>query len=297
MPDPAGDPVFRARGRHDLRADCDRCVGLCCVAPVFAASADFAIDKPAGQPCPHLNAEFRCGIHDSLREQGFAGCAVFDCFGAGQHVTQLTFGGADWRASPAIATLMFAVFMVLRQLKELLWYVAEALTLLPAGSLRDELILAGDTIECLTESDPGELAAVDLTPHRQHVGALLARVSQAMRAEIGLSGPNHSNADLVGADLRGANLRGAVLRGACLLAADLRGADLSKADLLGADLRATDVRATKLDAALFLTQPQLTAARGDTLTTIPAALARPPHWPRASTPTDPAINRPRRRRR
>jgi hypothetical protein len=48
---------------------------------------------------------------------------------------------------------------------------------------------------------------------------------------------------------------------------------------------------------LFLTQPQLDAARGDVLTTIPVALARPPHWPSTSTPTDRAINRPRPRRR
>ncbi|HEY6597232.1 MAG TPA: pentapeptide repeat-containing protein, partial [Asanoa sp.] len=38
--------------RAELRADCTRCVGLCCVAPAFSASADFAIDKPAGRPCP-----------------------------------------------------------------------------------------------------------------------------------------------------------------------------------------------------------------------------------------------------
>ena len=37
----------------ELRADCTRCFALCCVAPAFAASADFAIDKPAGQPCPN----------------------------------------------------------------------------------------------------------------------------------------------------------------------------------------------------------------------------------------------------
>jgi hypothetical protein len=34
--------------RLTLRADCERCFGLCCVAPAFAASADFAIDKDAG---------------------------------------------------------------------------------------------------------------------------------------------------------------------------------------------------------------------------------------------------------
>ena len=81
-----------------LRADCSRCFALCCVAPAFAASADFAIDKPAGHPCPNLQEEdFRCGIHDRLRERGFPGCTVFDCFGAGQQVAQVTFGGRDLR--------------------------------------------------------------------------------------------------------------------------------------------------------------------------------------------------------
>ena len=32
----------------DLRADCARCAGLCCVVPAFTESADFAIDKPSG---------------------------------------------------------------------------------------------------------------------------------------------------------------------------------------------------------------------------------------------------------
>ncbi|RQX15913.1 oxetanocin A resistance protein, partial [Micromonospora arida] len=41
-------------GAAQLRADCGRCFGLCCVVPAFAASADFAIDKPAGSPCPNL---------------------------------------------------------------------------------------------------------------------------------------------------------------------------------------------------------------------------------------------------
>jgi hypothetical protein len=58
------------------------------VAPAFSASADFAIDKKAGQPCPNLQADFRCGVHSQLRQRGFTGCAVFDCFGAGQYVSQ-----------------------------------------------------------------------------------------------------------------------------------------------------------------------------------------------------------------
>jgi hypothetical protein len=33
-----------------ITADCERYAALCCVAPAFAASADFAIDKPGGAP-------------------------------------------------------------------------------------------------------------------------------------------------------------------------------------------------------------------------------------------------------
>ena len=86
-----------------LQADCARCRALCCVGPAFAASADFADDKPAGRPCVHLGADDRCRIHEQLRPRGFPGCVAYDCFGAGQHVVQVTFGGGE--RSPA----MFAV--------------------------------------------------------------------------------------------------------------------------------------------------------------------------------------------
>ena len=74
-------------------------------------------------------------------------------------------------------------------------------------------------------------------------------------------------------DLRGANLRGAYLIGAAL-----SGADLRWTDLIGADLRDADLRGADLTDALFLTQPQLTAARGDADTRLPGALSRPEHW-------------------
>ena len=114
-----------------LTADCANCFGLCCVAPAFAKSADFAIDKRAGQPCPNLKSDFGCRIHETLRPQGFPGCTSYDCFGAGQHVAQATFAGVSWRDDPDSAETMFAVFDVMRQLHELLWYLNEARTLPP----------------------------------------------------------------------------------------------------------------------------------------------------------------------
>ncbi len=87
--------------RESLQADCQNCFGLCCTALNIVASSDFAMNKAAGTPCQNLQADYSCHIHSSLREKGFKGCTVFDCLGAGQMVSQTTFGGQDWRKKPA----------------------------------------------------------------------------------------------------------------------------------------------------------------------------------------------------
>lgn len=286
------DPRRGTTHRADLRADCTRCFALCCVAPAFAASTDFAIDKPAGQPCPNLRPDFRCGIHADLRTRGFAGCTVYDCFGAGQRVAQVTFGGRDWRQAPQTAGPMFAGFAVMRQLHELLWYLAEARGLAAARPVHAELAAAYAEIETLTALDAPGLLAVDVGALRQRVNDLLLRASELARATARRRTSNQPaanrraagrriaprGADLIGADLRHADLAGASLRGAYLIGADLRGADLTGADLTGADLRGADLRATDLRGCLFLVQAQLDSANGDNGTRLPAALTRPPHW-------------------
>jgi Pentapeptide repeats (8 copies) len=265
--------------RQHLRADCSRCAALCCVAPAFVRSADFALDKPAGRPCPKLREDLACGIHDGLREQGFPGCDVFDCFGAGQQVVQVVFAGRDWRADPQTAEGVFEVFSVLRQLHEVRWYLAESVDVLPAGPLREEVLQRQSEVEQVAASGVDVLAGFAAQALRRDVGDLLERVSAAVRADVRRGGPDRRGADLVGAQLGGADLRGTSLRGAVLLGADLHGADLRRADLLGADLRAADLSGARLDDSLFLTQPQVQAARGDARTRLPALLTRPGHWP------------------
>ncbi|MGF0176473.1 pentapeptide repeat-containing protein [Streptomyces sp. Marseille-Q5077] len=266
--------------RADLHGDCASCFGLCCVALPFAASADFAVDKAAGKPCHNLRDDHRCGIHDRLRQSGFSGCTVYDCFGAGQKVSQVTFGGQDWRTdSREHARQMFDVFPVVRQLHELLWYLTEALTLSAARPLHADLRRILDRTEELTRGTPQDLAALDVAAHRQDVNVLLLKTSELARAGIGGGRKkNRRGADLMGARLKGADLRGANLRGAYLIAADLTGADLRGADLIGADLRDTDLTDADLTDAFFLTQPQLNAARGSAGTRLPASVGRPVHW-------------------
>ncbi|SCE66421.1 Uncharacterized protein YjbI, contains pentapeptide repeats [Micromonospora haikouensis] len=260
----------------ELRADCARCVGLCCVAPAFAASSDFAVDKPAGRPCPNLGDDFRCDIHRDLRARGFPGCTVFDCFGAGQRVAQVTFAGRDWRSAPGEATRMFDVFAVLRPLHELLWYLTQAVTLTAPGPLRVELDAALAQTRRLAGGTAAQLLAVDVDAHRGRVNPLLVRVSERVLGER--AGADRRGAALVAADLRRADLVGANLRGAVLLGADLRGVDLTLADLTGADLRGADLRGADLRGALFVHQSQVDAARGDHRTGLPATVTRPAHW-------------------
>jgi uncharacterized protein YjbI with pentapeptide repeats len=265
-------------GGPALRADCANCFGLCCVVPAFAASADFAIDKPAGCACPNLQADFRCGIHDQLRPSGFPGCTVYDCFGAGQQISQVSYGGRDWRQAPHTAPQMFDAFTVMRLLHELLWYLTEALSLPPARPVHPELKAARSNTDRLTGMDPEALLALDAEAHRRNVNPLLLRTSELVRAGVLGEKQDRRGADLIGADLQGADLAGANLRGAYLIGASLAGADLSSADLIGADLRNTDLSGANLGTSIFLTQFQVNAARGDQATRIPRALLRPTHW-------------------
>ncbi|WP_138494224.1 pentapeptide repeat-containing protein [Paenibacillus pinistramenti] len=278
--------------RSSLKADCEKCFGLCCAALPFAASADFAADKPGGKACHHLGEDFRCSIHGSLRERGYRGCTVYDCFGAGQKVSQETFGGRSWREQTGAAQQMFDVFPVMWQLHELLWYLSEALTLRAAEPLHLQLEEAQRETERITALGADELAGFNagagfnVGAYRAEISALLLQVSELVRKEAALRLQNAvprpkkagRGADLMGADLRKANLSCTSLRGAYLIAADLRGADLRSADLIGADLRDADLRGADLTGSLFVTQAQLNAARGDAATKLPVGVSRPAHW-------------------
>ena len=125
-----------------LEPDCAQCVGLCCVALPFRPSHGFAFAKDAGEPCRHLDDAYRCSIHASLRESGMGGCTSYECFGAGQHVTQVVYGGATWRGSADGGAEMFAVFAVVQRLHEMLVLLDQASALAP-GPGADPVARAG----------------------------------------------------------------------------------------------------------------------------------------------------------
>jgi len=269
---------------NQLRADCENCFGLCCVALPYAKSADFAFDKDGGTPCSNLQSDYRCGIHENLRAKGYKGCTVYECFGAGQKVSQLTYDGNDWRDNPASAKEMFEVFPIMQQLHEMLCYLNEALNLEDAQPLHRKLQAAFEDTEYLTKQSPKSIMDLNVPAHRTIVNDLLLRTSEMVRAKVSIKKnkkkPNKigRGSDLIGAKLRGADLRGANLRGALLIASDLREADMRVTDLIGADFRDADLRGADLTGSFFITQAQINSAKGDTKTKLPHSLRIPDHW-------------------
>lgn len=297
--------------REDLGADCANCFGLCCVALAFTRSVDFPVDKDAGDPCANLDPTDGCTIHPRLRSEGFRGCTVFDCSGAGQKVSRHTFAGRSWRDDTATRDAMFAVFPVVRRLHELLRYLDEAITVSDDARAAATLTERFDRVRALSDADPDTLLTANVDAEYDAARPLLLGASQGARARDARTRDAHTRdahtrnagaqhtgsvrattsddrrigrlhvgpgADLLGADLQRADLRGASLRGALLIGADLTGADLRRCECIGADLRDADLSGADLRGAVYLTQMQVNAARGDARTRLDDGFQRPSHW-------------------
>ena len=77
-------------------SDCAKCAALCCVAYPSDDMPGFAASKRSGEPCPRLAPCGTCTIYEDRERLGFGGCIAYDCFGAGQFVTQaLSHSGAQ----------------------------------------------------------------------------------------------------------------------------------------------------------------------------------------------------------
>ncbi|NHM33077.1 pentapeptide repeat-containing protein [Neobacillus terrae] len=263
----------------NLRADCENCFGLCCVVLPYAKSADFAFDKNGGTACPNLQSDYRCGIHKNLREKGFRGCTVYECFGAGQKVSQITYKGKDWRQNPEIAREMFEVFPIMQQLHEMLCYLNKALGLEVTKPIHGDLQNVIEETEAITALSPKAILVLDIPMHRAKVNELLLKTSELVRGKVKQNGRELAKGrSLIGAKLKGADLRGSSFRGALLIASNFSDSDMRYCDFIGADLRDADLSGADLTGSIFLTQAQINSANGDKNTKLPPSLCIPVHW-------------------
>lgn len=261
-----------------LTNDCSHCSGLCCVALYFAKSEGFPNDKPAGEPCNNLRKDFRCKIHPQLAKCNLKGCLAYDCFGAGQKVTSGIYGGKDWAAIPETAEQMFGVFLIICQLHQMLWYLVEASTVIPAEGLEKEIdALINENMD-MTQQSPEDILTLDIEEYRVRVNKLLKRTGALVCSLIYKSTDSRKAMDYFGKNFKKAVLDGKDFSMALLIAANLEECSLYGTNFLGADLRDTNIRNTDLSNSIFLTQVQINAAKGNDGTKLPPGLVYPTSW-------------------
>lgn len=191
--------------RENLRSDCLNCFGLCCVALPYAKSADFAFDKDGGTPCRHLQSNYSCSIHENLITTGFKGCVGYECFGAGQRVSQMIYEGNDWRDNKTRAKEMFNVFPIVQQLHEMLWYLSEALEFQATNSIHNDLRISFEETERLIRQTRENILKIDVHEHRMKVRELLLHTSELVRPKTSskkLGKKFKRGSDYIGAKLR-----------------------------------------------------------------------------------------------
>ena len=260
-----------------MKSDCSKCSGLCCTALFFSKMDGFPNDKASGQPCVNLLKDYRCKIHSQLEKQKMKGCIGYDCFGAGQHVTQAIYQGKAWNELPNQATEIFDVFIMVFQLYQIRYYLIEAMTLIPAQPLKE-------SIQCLIDENikmcryrPDSILSLDLEQYRQRSNNILKQVCRLLQQSI------HSENKKVPANLLGGNFKGRDISGADLSTKLLIAANFEKnlfhgTIFLGADTRDTNFNNADLSEAVFLTQGQVNSAKGNRNTKLPYHLDYPPTW-------------------
>lgn len=251
-------------------SDCSKCFALCCVALPYNKSADFPCDKPSGVPCHNLNSNYLCNIHNDLKEKGFNGCVTFECFGAGQHVSQNIFNNTSWKNNE-IKEDMFNVFPIVHQINEMIYYLYECLEYSRNPLIKKYI----NELEHIIHTDTKTILDFDVIMIRFKISDILTQISESYRHN---NKQNNSHKDYIGKKLINKNFENQSLRGSMFIASDLRNANLKNTDCLGADFRNADLCNANLKGAIFLTQSQINSAIGNNNTIIPYHLSKPSHW-------------------
>ncbi|MDD2971286.1 MAG: pentapeptide repeat-containing protein [Lachnospiraceae bacterium] len=258
-----------------LKIDCEKCSGLCCVALYCMKTDGFPANKDAGIPCKHLENDFRCDIHSKLVSKNMRGCLAYDCFGAGQKVTQQYGCGMDWKSASNQAGEIFQVFLIVFQLHQMAWYLIEALSLTFDEYLKSDIRELIFQNEQMTAQRPQEILCLDVEKYRQKVNQTLKEVSE----NITDSPSGYVKVkDFFGKDFKRANLEGKDFSMSLMIAANLEGCNLCHANFLGADMRDANIKNTDLSQSVFLTQMQINSAKGNINTKLPKNLSHPISW-------------------
>lgn len=265
---------------NELKIDCSKCFGFCCVALYFSTMDGFPKNKVGGEPCINLNKDFTCKIHKDLNKKNLRGCINYDCFGAGQIVAQHIYKNLSWQDSPQQSQEMYDVFVIIKNLQEMIWYLYDSITFTDNKEMKNKIKYMIKETENFANLSAKDILSINIEEHRTKVNSLLKQVRSDMVQKLYPKRKNDISLgfDFIGKDLRNKNLIGGNLAGALLIGANLQNMNLSGAIIIGADMRDTDIRGCNLENTMYLTQSQVNSARGNSKTKLPVFIKRPFYW-------------------
>lgn len=259
-----------------FNSDCSKCSGLCCTALFFSKIDGFPEDKVAGVPCCNLEKNFLCKIHQELEKKGMKGCIAYDCFGAGQFVTQQICHGDTWKDNEN-KTEIFHAFHKVFQLFQIRYYLAEASSIIPAEPIKTEIESLIKENEKLCANNLEDIDKIDVETHRDRVNNLLHKTCEYVNQYLHITVKNQST-DYMARKCNGMNLSGYDMSMKLLIAANFTDCKFYGTNFLGADTRDTNFSNADLREALFLTQGQINASKGNRKTLLPDHLTYPVTW-------------------
>lgn len=260
-----------------MKADCSKCSGLCCTALFFSKSDGFPEDKADGKPCVNLTNQYKCKIHRELEKKGMRGCIGYDCFGAGQYVTQVIYQGKTWREIPSQAKEIFRVFVIVFRLHQMRYFLFETMRLIPAKELMDNIQNMIIKNEEMCNEKPENIVKVDIETYQNEVNYLLKQVCSLLNTYLGI-GNLKNGSTFLGRNFKGKDMSGYDFNMQLLIASNFAGCCFSGATFLGTDTRDADFSDADLRDAIFLSQGQINAAKGNRRTKIPKQIDYPVTW-------------------
>ena len=257
----------------ELSIDCEKCSGLCCVALYCSKIDGFPENKSADTPCKHLESNFKCNIHTQLLKKNMKGCLIYECFGAGQKVTQLYKSVGNWSSNPGQRKEIYQIFLIMTKLYQMRWYLIQAFDLNVSLEINDKITALIQENEQLAGLHPNKLLSYNLDKYREKTNHILKIIIDQISAPQTEKSKNY-----LGMNFRGKNLNGKDFSMSLLIATNLEHCSLKKAIFLGANMRDANVKNTDLSQSLFLTQMQINSAKGNSATKLPLYLSRPSSW-------------------
>lgn len=205
------------------------------------------------------------------------GCIGYDCFGAGQYVTQCIYKGETWQTSQEQSEEIFDVFLVIFQLYQMRYFLEESKIIIPAKELWSDIQNLISENEALCKSTPQDILDIDIESYRNRVNIILKQVCSFIKKSFKNS-DNKGITDFLGRNFTKRNMSGLDLSMKLLIGSNFDSCIFDGTIFLGADTRDTNFNNSDLREAVFLTQGQINSAKGNRNTKLPKHLDSPVTW-------------------